>query len=116
MYVTVFWVAMTALRFGMAFIPGTSSRKMRVCLEMIVVTALAVLFLIWLGFIKFACYLACVLFGVFMAPLYALVFSMVNEFGYKLEERQTTTIVLCAQLAEGSLTFFTGKLMEWFSY
>ena len=115
-YVTIFWVSMTVMRFAYAYLPGTSSQKMKRSQEMIVATSLGLLLLIYAGWIRFACLAGCILFGVAMAPMYALVYSLPSEFGFRLAESQTSTIVVCSEFAEGTLTSPTGKLMEWGSY
>jgi FHS family Na+ dependent glucose MFS transporter 1 len=112
-YPTVFWIFITIFRFGLAFVPGTSSTKMRLLLEGNVASGIISIILIYMGYVKFTCYLSGIMFGISMSSLYPLVFSINNEFGMSLQDYQTGNIVTCGVVAEGILTMFVGMLMEW---
>ena len=111
-YPTIFWVTMTTFRFLSALLPGTSSQKLGWFQRGIVTAGVLTLGLVWMGLGQVACYLSAVLFGMGIAPLYPLVFSLSSEFGRHLEEGQTTNITTAAMLAEGTMTMATGQLMQ----
>jgi hypothetical protein len=49
-----------------------------------------------------------------MSVIFPLVFTYPIESGLKIEEHQTTNMIVFAVLGEGILTMFAGKLMEIF--
>ncbi len=67
---------MTFCRFLFAFAPGTSSEKLKRLLEGTILFGVISLILIKLGYIKLACYLSGLLFGVSLSSIYPLVLTV----------------------------------------
>ena len=78
-----------------------------------VISAVFCVILSYYGLIRLACYIAAITFGLGIAPMYPLIFAIPSEFNSHLNHHQITNITTFALLAEGTLTAFTGKLMEW---
>lgn len=75
---------MTLFRFMFAFVPGTTSDKMKYLLYGTFATSMLSLLLISSGLTHYACYLSAVLFGVSMSTLYVQVFTLSPQFGFNL--------------------------------
>lgn len=78
---SLFWVLLTMFRFCLAFAPGTSSKKLKILLEGIVVTGIISLAFIYSGYLTLACYLSGILFGLSMSSVFPLVFTFPIEEG-----------------------------------
>ena len=109
----IFWVVMTLSRFGYSMLPGSSSQKMSQALIATVVCGVISLLFINMDWVLFTCYLSAVMFGLSMANMYPLTFSIPSEFGWRLNEHQANNIISGGVIGEGVLTMITGKLMDW---
>ncbi len=109
---SIFWGVMTLFRFVMAFIPSSSSKKLRFLLECNLATGIISMILIKTGYALVGCYFSAAMFGFSMSVIYPLVFTLPIEGGLRLEESQTTNISMGGVVAEGLITMVVGILME----
>lgn len=110
---SIFWIIISLCRFVLAFMPGSSSKKLKRLIQGCIGSGFLSLLVIYQGYTGFACYLSAILFGTSMSSIYPLIFSFPLEKGLILESRQTTNIVMAGVVSEGVLTMFVGVLMEW---
>ena len=111
---SIFWIFMTIFRILLAFVPGTSSRKLKVLILANALSGIISLVIIYAGHVEFACYLSSMLFGMSMSSIYPLILTVPIEAGLALEEHQTSNIVMVGMISEGVLTMCVGWLMKWF--
>jgi hypothetical protein len=110
-YPSIFWIFMTLFRFTSAFMPGTTSDKMRTLLYGIMGSGILCLLLVYAGHPHLMCYLSAVIFGASMSAFYILVLTVSAQFGFSLAEHQLGNIVTAGVLGEGFLTMLVGVLM-----
>jgi fucose permease len=96
---SLFWVLLTMFRFLLAFAPGSSSKKLKILIEGIVLTGIFSLGLIYAGHLTLACYLSGVFFGLSMSSVFPLVFTFPIEEGLVIEDAQATNIGIASVVA-----------------
>ena len=74
----IFWLMITAFRFGLACLPGTTSKKMQYLLYATISTAIASLLMVKAGLFWLACSFSSVAFGVSMGSIYILIISITS--------------------------------------
>lgn len=89
----------TVFRFGLACLPGTTSKKMQYLLYGTIATAIISLLMVKAGLLWLACSFSSVAFGVSMGSIYILIISITSEFGFTLKENQTGNIITSSVLA-----------------
>ena len=109
----IFWVLMTIFRISLAFLPGKSSKKLKILIMSNILSGVITLLFIKADHAKFACYLSGAMFGFSMSSLYPLTMTLPLEKGLNLEDSQTANILMSGVLAEGIVTMFVGWLMKW---
>lgn len=109
---TIFWIAITAFRFGLAFVPGSTSKKMDILIKANIIVGVVTILLIKAGLTLFSCYMCSIAFGLAMSSLFPLILSLCTEFGFALDEAQMGNLVTCGVVAEGVITMFVGMLMN----
>lgn len=61
-------------------------------------------------------FMMAILYGLCNSSLYALLFTVPQEFGYRLKINYSVVFVFWSSLGEGTLAVGVGKFMGWFSY
>lgn len=112
-YPTIFWTAMTLARLVIAFLPCSSSQKLKSLILGSFFSGAISLILIYMNLLTLACYASAVLFGISLSSIYPLIFSFPLEQGFTLEDSQTTNIVTTGLISEGIMTALAGVLMHW---
>ena len=105
---------MTAFRIVLAFVPGTSSNKLKNLILINIVSGILCITLIYTGYVELTCYLSSVVFGLSMSILYPLILVFPIEAGLALEDSQTSNMVMSGAIAEGILTMIVGWCMKIF--
>ena len=75
---------MTVFRILLAFVPGTSSQKLKILILGNAFSGIIALLIIYAGHIEFACYLSSMLFGASMSSIYPLILTLPIEAGLAL--------------------------------
>jgi fucose permease len=98
-YPSLFWVLMTIFRIGLAFLPGSGHKKLRIQIEANIGSGIISLVLIYMGHTQLACYLSAVMFGFSMSTIYPLILLFPSEVGLHTEDRQTSNIVMAGVIS-----------------
>lgn len=73
---SIFWIMITIFRFILAFLPGTTSTKMKFQLYGNMASAIVSLLLVKSGLFWLACSFSAVTFGIAMSSIYTLILSI----------------------------------------
>ena len=114
-FASLFWIAKAIFVFVFTFAPGTGSHKLKFLIISMMSSVFLTLFIIHIGETALACYTSCFLFGLGTSSMYALIMVFAIEEGLKIEESQTTNIVIAGAFSEGIITNLVGQLMYWFN-
>lgn len=113
---SIYWVSITALRLGMAFIKMGSADKLKCLLNINITTSIISVILVKaFGMISLACYFSSVLLGIAYSSMYPLILTLPTELNLDMLSSQTTKIITFAAMSEGILSMAVGYSMEMIS-
>lgn len=85
-------------------------------LKLLVGSTFVVLVIQWMGELAVVAYLGVISSGIFLSAMYALFFSIAQEYGYELNTSSTANLAMSASLGEGLLVMPIGYAMGLFGY
>lgn len=90
--------------------------RLRILLRALVASAIFIVIMQALGYLKFVSYAGVITSGTCLSSMYALFFSVAIEFGYGLSPSNTANFAMSASLGEGLLVMPIGYAMGFFGY
>ena len=96
--------------------PGKVAERLEILLKYLVVSTFVVLVIQWTGHLGIVSYAGVISSGFFLSAMYALFFSIAQEYGYGLSTTNTANFAMCASLGEGFLVMPIGYAMGFFGY
>lgn len=89
---------------------------MSMLLKLLVLSTFTVLVIQWFGYLALVSYAGVISSGFFLSAMYALFFSIAQEYGYELSTSNTANLAMSASLGEGFLVMPIGYVMGLLGY
>jgi ABC-type maltose transport system permease subunit len=113
---SIFWIVNTVARLILLYWEGPVQYRLRILLRSLVVSTILIVFLQALGYLQFVSYAGVITSGAALSAMYALFFSIAQDFGYGLSPSNTANFAMSASLGEGLLVMPVGYAMGYFGY
>ena len=113
-YGTIYWISGTFFRFVFPFISGKTSSKLKFLTLLAFLSTFLDLFIIHFISPSFGMILSSVLYGMSNSVLFALCFTISQEFNLRLQPTHGSNFVFAAALGDGTLVGFVGFLIKSF--
>jgi fucose permease len=108
---SIFWIVNTIARLVLLYMKGTVAERLMLLLQLLVGSTFLVLVIQWMGYLALVAYLGMISSGIFLSAMYALFFSLAQEYGYELSTSSTANLAMSASLGEGFLVMPIGYVM-----
>lgn len=95
---SIFWIVNTIARLVLLAMKGTVAERLSILLKLLVLSTFAVLVIQWLGYLAIVAYAGVISSGIFLSAMYALFFSIAQEYGYELNTSSTANLAMSASL------------------
>ncbi len=115
-FISFFWIVNIIGKVLDLFVKRTIKEKCHFLMKVLIALIAITLILQWLEYYKACCYFGSISAGLFLSPLYALIFTMAQEHGYKLGVSGTANLSTASILAEGVLIAPFGYIMGEFGF
>jgi fucose permease len=95
---SIFWIVNTIARIVLLYMKGTVAERLSILLKLLTVSTFLVLVIQWMGYLTLVAYMGVITSGIFLSAMYALFFSVAQEYGYELNTSSTANLAMSASL------------------